>query len=154
MSEPTSRPVPDTSPPPSSPSSPPSSPPPPPSPVALRVTDGPLAAPVLSRVVSMILARAACPLDRLDDALILCDAISAHAPAHARDGHLSFTLTTDTRALELRVTKLRTGGANGLIGDALLPDVGNVIERFSDSRRIESAGDGAGEELVLTLDFG
>jgi hypothetical protein len=118
------------------------------------VADGPLAAPTLSRVVSMILARAACPLDRLDDALILCDAISAHAPAHARDGHLSFMLTTDTRALELRVTKLRAGGASGLIDDALLPDVGNVIERFSDSRRIESAEDETGEELVLTLEFG
>ena len=64
---------------------------------ALRVANGPLAGPVLNRVVSMVLARAACPLDRLDDALILCDAISAHAPAHARDGHLSFTLTAEER---------------------------------------------------------
>ncbi len=127
--------------------------PPPPSPVALRVAKGPLAAPVLSRVVSMVLARAACPLDRLDDALILCDALSAHAPAHARDCHLSFTVATDDRAIELRVAELRAGGASGLIGDALLPDVGNVIERFSDSRHIEPARDGDGEELVLTLDF-
>jgi hypothetical protein len=125
----------------------------PPSPVALRVANGPLAAPVLSRVVSMILGRAACPLDRLDDALILCDAIAAHAPAHARDRHLSFTLATSARAIELRVAELRAGGASGLITDALLPDVGNVIERFSDSRRIEPARDGGGDELVLTLGF-
>jgi hypothetical protein len=119
----------------------------------LRVANGPLAAPVLSRVVSMILARTACPLDRLDDALILCDAISAHAPAHVRNGHLAFTLIAEERAIELRVAELRAGGASGLIDDALLPHVGNVIERFSDTRRIESASDGAGEELVLTLGF-
>jgi hypothetical protein len=125
----------------------------PPSPVALRVANGPLAAPVLSRVVSMILGRADCPLDRLDDALILCDAISAHAPAHTRDDHLSFTLATDARAIELRVAELHAGGASRLIGDAQLPDVGNVIERFSDSHRIEPAQDGGGDELVLTFGF-
>ena len=125
-----------------------------PGPVALRVADGPLAGPVLTRVVSMILARAACPLDRLDDALILCDAISAHAPAYSRDGHVSFMLNTEERGIELRVAELRPGGASGLIGDAMLPDVGNVIERYSDTRRIEPAEDGSGEELVLTLGFG
>jgi serine/threonine-protein kinase RsbW len=126
----------------------------PPSPVALRVANGPLAAPVLSRVVQMILARAACPLDRFDDALILCDAISAHAPAYSRDGHISFTLTSDARTIELRVAELGAGGASGLLEDAQLPDVGNVIERFSDARRIELAEDGSGEALVLRLDFG
>jgi len=134
----------------------PDTPPPPelPGQVALRVANGPLAAPVLARIVSMLLARAACPLDRLDDALILCDAISAHAPAYSRDDHISFTLTADAGAIELRIAELSAGGASGLIDDARLPDVGNVIERFSDSRRVEPAADGAGEELVLTLDFG
>lgn len=126
---------------------------PPPEPVSLRVASGPLAGPVLNRVASMVLARAQCPLDRLDDALILCDAISAHAPAHVRDSHLVYTLTAEERAIELRVAELRTGGAAGLMDDALLPDVGNVIERYSDSRRVEPASDGGGEELILTIDF-
>jgi hypothetical protein len=125
-------------------------------PVTLRIADGPLLAPVLSRVVSMILARADCPVDRLDDALILCDALAAHAPAHVRDGHVCFQLDaqTQTAAIELRVAELGPGGASGLIADAQLPDVGNVIERFSDSRQIEPSGDGTGEELVLSLRFG
>jgi hypothetical protein len=145
---------PDTSPPPGPDTTPGEAAWEPPGPVALRVADGPLAAPVLARVVSMVLAQTACPVDRLDDALILCDALSAHAPAHVRDSHLSFTLTVEERAIELRVAELRPGGASGLIDDALLPDVGNVIERYSDTRRIEPAEDGAGEELVLTLGFG
>ncbi len=121
--------------------------------MSLRVATGPLAGPVLSRVTSMILARASCPLDRFDDALILCDAISAYAPAHVRDSHLVYTLSAAERAIELRVAELRTGGAAGLIDDAVLPDVGNVIERYSDSRRVEPAPDGAGEELILTFPF-
>jgi hypothetical protein len=120
----------------------------------LRVANGPLTAPVLSRVISMVLARVDCPLDRLEDALILCDAISAHAPDHARDRHVSFVLDEGPGSIELRVGELSVGGASGLIDDAQLPDVGNVIERFSEARRIEPSADGGGEELVLRLDFG
>jgi len=37
--------------------------------VSLRLANGPLAAPVLGRVISMMLARADCPMNRLDDAI-------------------------------------------------------------------------------------
>lgn len=130
-----------------------SSPPGPPGPVSLRVANGPLAGPVLNRVAAMVLARASCPLDRFDDALILCDAISACAPAHVRDSHLSYTLTARERAVELRVAELRPGGAEGLLYDSRLPNVGNVIERYSERRRVEPAADGEGEELILTIPF-
>lgn len=130
---------------------PPSQEPEPLGPVSLNVAEGPLVAPALSRVMSMVLARAGCPLDRLDDTMILCDAISAHAPAHTRDGRVAFTLTTRERAIELRVAELRAGGACALVEDAMLPDIGNVIERFSDAHRVEPAPDGTGEQLVLTV---
>lgn len=130
-----------------------SSSPGPPGPVSLRLASGPLAGPVLNRVAAMVLARAQCPLDRFDDALILCDAISAYAPSHVRDGHLAYTLSARERAIELRVAELRPGGAAGLMDDATLPDVGNVIERYSVDRRVEPAPDGVGEELILTIPF-
>jgi hypothetical protein len=119
----------------------------------LRVSTGPLAGPALGRVVSMVLARTDCPLDKLDDALILCDALSAHAMPHARDGRISFTLDPQPGGLELRVAELERGGAAGVMDDARLPDVGNVIERFSREQRVEPAADGAGEELVLKFAF-
>lgn len=124
--------------------------------VTLRVANGPLAAPVLGRVISMVLARTDCPMDRLDDAMILCDALSAHAPAHARDGHIDFTMATDERGIELRVGELAERGADGLLADADVPGVGNVLERLSDELRIEpsSAEPGRAEELVLRLRFG
>jgi hypothetical protein len=124
--------------------------------VTLRVANGPLAAPVLGRVISMALARTNCPMDRLDDAMILCDALSAHAPAHASDGHIDFTMATDERGIELRVSELAERGADGLLADADVPGVGNVLERLSDELRIEpsSAVPARAEELVLRLRFG
>ena len=124
--------------------------------VTLRVANGPLAAPVLGRVISMVLTRADCPMDRLDDAMILCDTLSAHAPTHARDSHLVFTMATDARGLEVRVGELAERGAGGLLADADVPGVGNVLERLADELRIEpppSAEPPHQEELVLTLRF-
>jgi hypothetical protein len=123
--------------------------------VMLRLANGPLAAPVLGRVISMVLARADCPMNRLDDAMILCDALSAHAPAHAHDSHIAFTMATDSRGIKLRVGELAEGGAGELLADATVPGVGNVLERLSDELRIEpSSAAHAREELVLTLHFG
>jgi serine/threonine-protein kinase RsbW len=123
--------------------------------VSLRLANGPLSAPVLSRVVSMMLARADCPMNRLDDAMIVCDALSAHAPAHASDGHVAFTMDVDERKIVLRVGALAEQGATRLLADAAVPGVGNVLERMSDELRIEpSCTEHPREELILTLRFG
>jgi hypothetical protein len=122
--------------------------------VSLRLANGPLAAPVLGRVVSMVLARADCPMNLLDDAMILCDALSAHAPDHAYDGHIAFTAATDSQGIELRVGELAEGGAGKLLADAAVPGVGNVLERLTDELRIEPPSSAhPREELVLTLRF-
>jgi serine/threonine-protein kinase RsbW len=103
----------------------------------LRLRTGPLAAGVLCRVVSMMLARAECPLDRLDDAMLLCDALCAYAPTHVSDGYLSCQVTVNERDLQLRVDGLSVSGARGLIADAVLPGVGNVLEHVTDELRVE-----------------
>lgn len=120
---------------------------------SLRLAKGPLVGPVLCRVVSIVLARANCPMDRLDDVMLICDALSAHAPMHATDGHLAFAVSARGRQFELRVGELGEQAASKLIGDAVLPGVGSVLERMTDQLRIEPAANGAGEELVLELFF-
>jgi hypothetical protein len=120
---------------------------------SLRLAKGPLVGPVLCRVVSMVLARANCPMDRLDDAMLICDALSAHAPDHASDGHVSFALSARSSGFELRVGELSERGAAELVHAAVLPGVGNVLERMTDSLRVEPAADGEREELVLELRF-
>jgi hypothetical protein len=119
----------------------------------LRVNTGPLAGPVLTRVVSMVLARANCPVDRLDDAMLVCDALTAHAPAHSNDGHLAFELARSSSALELRVSALSPSGARELVEDSVIPGLGNVLERVSDELRFEPDPAGIGEDLVLELNF-
>ncbi len=117
----------------------------------VRVTKGPLVGPLLWRVVSMMLARADWPVDRLDDALLVCDALCAHAPSYACDGRLTFSVRADEREAELRVRELTAEGATGLIQDAILPVVGNVLERIADSVSVEPEERGEGSQLVLVL---
>jgi serine/threonine-protein kinase RsbW len=119
----------------------------------LRVDTGPIGAPVLARVVAMMLARADCPVDKLDDALLICDTLAAHAPAHSYDGHVEFTIATQANGLQLRVGALVDDGAKRLLQDAELPGVGNVLEPITDSVRIESSGGDGSDELVLELRF-
>jgi hypothetical protein len=120
----------------------------------LRVKAGPLAAPLLTRVVAMMLARAQCPVDRLDDAMVICDALAAHAPAHAQDGHLEFTVLTHERGLQLRVGALAADGAHLVARAATMPGVGNVLESIADEVRVEPASGAEHEQLVLELGFG
>src|SRR5207302_3048515 len=117
---------------------------------ALRVVVGPLAGPVLCRVVSMVAARADCPVDRLDDALLLCDAIAAHAPAHVPDGRVALVVAAGPDELRLQIGPLDPGGGDELIADADVPGVGNVLERVSDELRVER-DDGGNDLLVVAL---
>ena len=119
----------------------------------VRVVNGPLVAPVLSRVVGMLAARAQCPVDRLDDALLVADAIAAHTQTHTTDGHVTVRLFADGDAIELHVGELGEGGARGLLADASLPGVGNVLERIADEVSIATGGDGH-EVLSVRLSFG
>jgi serine/threonine-protein kinase RsbW len=119
--------------------------------IRVRVANGPLVGPVLWRVVSMALARADWPLDRLDDALIVCDALCAHAPAYANDGRLTFSVQANEHEAELRVLDLTRGGASGLVQDAMLPVVGNVLEHVAERVSVEADEQGECSQLVLVL---
>ena len=119
----------------------------------VRVRNGPLVAAVLSRVVGMLAARAQCPIDRLDDAILLTDAVAAHAPVHARDGHVHVVVSADDEHLELRVGELRPDGARALLADGDLPGVGNVCDRIADEVQQTPTADGQTAELVLRLSF-
>jgi hypothetical protein len=117
----------------------------------VRLADGPLAGPVLWRIVSMMLARADWPLDRLDDMRLVCDALSAHAFAHSSNATLTFSIQANEHEAELRVLNLIDDGASGLVRDAVLPVVGNVFERIAERMSIGTGSDGEGSQLVLAL---
>lgn len=115
----------------------------------MLVRNGPLLGPVLTRVIGMLAARAQCPIDKLDDALLVADTVAAHSPDHAVSGTVLVGLTAEESGIELTVTQLEPQGAQALLKDAELPGVGNVLERVAD--KVEIRGDG--EELYIRLAF-
>jgi serine/threonine-protein kinase RsbW len=115
----------------------------------LRLASGPVLGPVLCRVVSMVLTRAEWPVDRLDDAMLVCDALCAHAPAYARGGSVTFSVQADEREAELRVHDLDSEAAEALLRDAMLPVVGSVLEHIADRVSVEASGESA--EIVVAL---
>lgn len=98
----------------------------------LSVGEGPFAGPVLGRVIGMLAARAGCPIDRLDDALLIADAVAARAGSFSEDGRIGVHVSATQGAVELNVGPLRDDGANGLIASADLPGVGNILESVAD----------------------
>ena len=119
----------------------------------LIVAPGPLAGPVLGRVVGMLTARADCPIDRLDDALLIADAIAARAGSFSADGRIGVLVSTQIDAVELNVGPLVQDGAAQLITSAELPGVGNVLERVADELLAEH-DDGDGDFLRIRMAFG
>jgi serine/threonine-protein kinase RsbW len=96
--------------------------------------------------------RAQCPIDRLDDALLVADTVAAVSPDHTRNGTVIVGLKAQEGLLELTIGALKPKGAEALLRDAELPGVGNVLERVADT--IETrAGDENGEELYIRLGF-
>lgn len=119
----------------------------------LTVRHGPLAAPVLGRVVGMLAARADCPIDRLDDALLIADAVAAGAGSCSEDGRIGVLVRAQSGAVELTIGPLREDGAQRLIASAELPGVGNVLERVADELSPEHRN-GDGEYLRIRMAFG
>ncbi len=116
------------------------------------LASGPLVAPILGRVVGMLTARADCPIDRLDDALLVADAVAAKAGTFSDDGRIEAQIAARLGSVELQIGPLRDGGAKGLIESAALPGVGNVLERVADGLEPQEGADGR-EYLLIRLDF-
>ena len=62
--------------------------------MVLSVVAGALAAPVLGRVTAMLAARAGFSVDRLSDAVLVSDALAAHAPAAIVGRHIHVAIDT------------------------------------------------------------
>jgi serine/threonine-protein kinase RsbW len=126
-------------------------PPSPPVPEATELTVGPpeLVGPVLSRALTALAARHEITVDRISDAMLLSDAISAAAPSRFADGHVRLSIADRPAGVELKVGPMASGAADGLRESLSLPDVGGSLETLADEVRTESDGDG--EYLVVAI---
>jgi serine/threonine-protein kinase RsbW len=116
---------------------------------AMRVGHPDLVAPILSRALGALAARREVTVDRLADAMLLSDAISANAPHGFDDGQVSLSIADRDDGVELRIGPMKGGGAEQLRASLSLPELGSSLETLADEVRVEQADEG--EYLVLGI---
>lgn len=117
----------------------------------VTVKAGPLARPVLARVIGIHASRAELPVDRVGDALLISDALASQAPALTEHRQrLQVSVGSEPGRLEIRVGPLRPGSSRRLLDDAAIAGTGRVVERLADDVRVRTQIAG-GETLVLRL---
>jgi anti-sigma regulatory factor (Ser/Thr protein kinase) len=118
----------------------------------MSIVPGPLVSAISSRVTAMLAARADFPLDRLADAVLVSDAVSAHAEEYVTGGDVGLAIQDGEGQLDFRVGPLRAGGAKGLLSELEVPGFGGSLERLVDKVSVEEASSGQDDEyLVLTI---
>ena len=115
----------------------------------LRVGPPRLLAPILSRALTALAARHDVTVDRISDAMLLSDAISAGAPPGFPDGHVCLSIFDGPVGVELKVGPMEEGGGESLRRSLDLPEVGGSLEALADELRVES--DDEGEYLVVGI---
>ena len=108
-----------------------------------------LLGPVLSRALTALAARREITVDRISDAMLLSDAISAAAPRGFADGQVRLTIIDRPEGVELRVGPMANGAVAALRASLELPDFGGSLETLADEVRAEADGDG--EYLVVAI---
>jgi len=116
----------------------------------MSIVPGPLVSAISGRVTAMLAARADFPLDRLADAVLVSDAIAAHAENYVSGGDVGLAIQDADDSLNFRVGPLHKDGANGLLSELEVPGFGGSLERLVDNVSVENS-DEAGEFLVLTI---
>jgi anti-sigma regulatory factor (Ser/Thr protein kinase) len=120
----------------------------PPKDTEVRVGPPELVGPVMSRVLGALIARQEIGVDRLSDAMLLTDAISARAPEGFIDGHVALSVADRPDGVVLRVGPMTEGAAERVREGLELPQVGS-LESLADELGIER--DSEGEYLVVSI---
>ncbi len=116
----------------------------------LAVACGPLARPVVARVVGIAAARADLPVDRVEDALQIADAVAAQAPAVLLGRRLEVAVDPRAQGIRMKVGPLRSAGARVLAEQGADPSAGGVIGRLATWTGVEVREDRS-EELIIDI---
>jgi serine/threonine-protein kinase RsbW len=116
---------------------------------SIAVSSGPLAAPVLGRLIAMLAARADFSLEGISEAELITDALAAHAPKLIVGNKIQLGVDHPNGQLVVRVGTFERGGAKRVIQASALDDLPPVLERLTEDRRVETSP--GGEVLCLLL---
>lgn len=121
----------------------------PPGELVIGVTAGPLAAPVLGRVIAMLAARADFSLEGISEAQLVTDSLAANVPRVLVGDKIQLGIDSPADQLLVRVGPLQEGGANRIMDASALAELPPVLERLTKDHAVEGSPDG--EILSLTL---
>jgi serine/threonine-protein kinase RsbW len=115
----------------------------------IDIDTGDVLAPVLSRVMSMFATRADFSVDRLSDAVLISDALSAGAQSSFADGTVRIFVTEDAGAFGVRIGPLESGGGQQLLDGLRIPQLGATLETLAEEVGVEQGDDG--EYVVMRI---
>lgn len=115
----------------------------------LRIGPPELIAPVLGRAITALAARHEITVDRISDAMLLSDAISAGAAKAFKDGPVRLSIADRSEGVELRIGPMESGGAERLRAGLDLPELGGSLAALADDLRVEEGADG--DFLVVAI---
>jgi anti-sigma regulatory factor (Ser/Thr protein kinase) len=115
----------------------------------VSLAPGPMLGPALAHLAAALAVRARFSVDRLADAQLVADALSAHAPAVSSSGRVIVSFLTGPRSLEMQVGPLREGAGEQLLQDSGAPGLGPVIVRLTNDVAVVASP--AGELLVVSM---
>jgi anti-sigma regulatory factor (Ser/Thr protein kinase) len=117
---------------------------------------GPLVSPVITRLIGALATQADLSLDRLSDAQLVGEAISAHVHDHISGERICVAIGQADGRLEIRVGPLVEQGSDGLRRGFVLPGADRSLEQLIDEVEVEyeQAAGGTGSRLeFLRLQF-
>lgn len=121
----------------------------------LSVTCGPLARALAARFVAALSAETQLPIDRVEEACLVAEALADRCAEITPDGELDLTVTVLPDRLELRVGPLRAGAAGRLLGTDAGQPGGGAIRGLASSVETRRGRDGRETlRVVVGLDGG
>lgn len=117
----------------------------------LTVSCGDFARALSGRFVAALAAETDLPLDRLDEAVLVAEAVADRCGEITPDGELELAVAVHPDRLELRVGPLEPGAANQMLGaDAERGSHGGVIRGLSSTVEVRQLRSGL-EALQITV---
>ncbi len=105
---------------------------------------------VLARVIAMLATRADFSVDRLSDAVLLSDAISAGGPQGFPNGTVRLAVKEEDGAFELRIGPLPEGGGERMIEGMRIPGIEATLEALAEVVQVERGEGGEHVRLRIT----
>jgi serine/threonine-protein kinase RsbW len=103
----------------------------------LSAVPGPVVGPVISRLIGALATRADLSLDRLSDAQLVGEAISAHVHDYISGERIRITIEEADHRLDMRIGPLTETGSEQLRQDLILPGADRSLEQLIDEVETE-----------------